>query len=249
MNPKASLKLLRPRLGMLVAWVLISGSAFAGADITGSGKPADERRNVVPFHAVVLTGSMTLVLRQATREAVEVRADDNLLPLIETAVVERRGVPTLEIGTRRGASYSTRQPIVVSVDVVDLRALSIAGAGDAVAEGLRVGDLQVRVVGSGDLRLQQLSADSLTIKVAGGGDVIASGRTGKLSMSIAGSGDVAARELEADEVSVSIAGSGDAHVNARTALRVAIAGSGDVAYSGNPTVKTSILGSGHVKRQ
>ena len=66
------------------------------------------------------------------------RADDNLLPLIETNVVERKGVPTLEIRTRRGASYSTRQPIVVSVGVVDLKALSLNGSGDAVAEMTRI---------------------------------------------------------------------------------------------------------------
>ncbi len=259
MNPTAFHNPLRLLLGALAVCLLICGSARAGersswertggASLTGSGNPMSERRSVAPFQAVALTGSMTLVLRQAAREAVEVRADDNLLPLIETTVVERKGVPTLEIGTRRGASYSTRQPIVVSVDVVDLKALSLSGSGDTVAEGLKVGDLQARIAGSGDLRLQQLSAGSLTVKIAGGGDVMASGRAGKLSISIAGSGDVAARELEADEVSVSIAGSGDANVNARTTLRVAIAGSGDVAYSGNPTVETSIVGSGDVKKQ
>ncbi|HEY0856469.1 MAG TPA: head GIN domain-containing protein [Albitalea sp.] len=259
MNPTAILGPLRPLLGALAASLLCLGSAFAGegsrwdraggASVAGSGHAASERRSVAPFKAVALTGSMTLVLRQAAREAVEVRADGNLLPLIETTVVERKGVPTLEIGARRGASFSTRQPIVVSVDVVELKALSLSGSGDAVAQGLKVGELQVRIAGSGDLRLQQLSADSLVLKVAGGGDVTASGRTGTLGISIAGSGDVAARELEAEEVSVSIAGSGDASVNARATLRVAIAGSGDVAYSGNPTVKTSIVGSGDVKKQ
>lgn len=246
-------------LGALVAGFVMNGSVhaaegswwerFGGTSITGSGQLVSEPRPVVPFQAVNLKGSMKLVLRQAAKEAVEVRADDNLLPLVDTAVVERNGLPTLEIATKRGASYSTRHRIVVTVDVVGLKALTLSGSGDAVAEGLKVGELQARIVGSGDLRLQQLNAEALAVKVSGSGDVLATGRTNRLAISIAGSGDVIARELEADEVSVSIAGSGDARVNARTGLDVSIAGSGDVRYTGDPAVKVSIAGSGDVKKQ
>jgi len=220
-----------------------------GDSVVGSGKVASETRPIGSFQAIELTGSMKLVVRQAAKESLEARADDNLLPLIDTAIVDHAGVPTLEISTRRGASFSTRSPMVVTVDVVTLTALTLSGSGDAVADDLKTGELQVRVVGSGDLQMRQLAADTLMIKVSGSGDVAATGRAGTLGVSIAGSGDVTARGLEADDVRVSIAGSGDASVNARKALAVSIAGSGDVDHVGDAAVKTSIAGSGSVKKR
>ena len=192
---------------------------------------------------------MKLVLRQGAREGFELRADDNVLPLIETQVVDRGGVPTLEIGTKNGAGYSSRTPIVATIDLIALRALTLSGSGEIVSESLKTPSLNIAVPGSGKVRLHQLSADEVSAKVSGSGDLEFTGRTGRLVVSISGSGDVNTRGLEADDVSVSIAGSGDANVRARKTLSISIAGSGDVIYAGDAAVKTSIAGSGSVRKQ
>ena len=259
MNPNAFVSQRRYLLGAFVAGLVMAQGARAseegtwtersgGARVVGSGKVISEARQVGSFQAIHLKGSMRLVLRQAGKEAVDVRADDNLLALIDTTVTTRDGVPTLEIGAKKGANFSTRSRMVVTVDVVDLKTLAISGSGDAVGEGLKTNELQLKIVGSGDVQLRQLSAGALAVKVSGSGDVDVTGKTGKLSVSIAGSGDVKTQGLEADDVSVSIAGSGDASVNARKTLTVSIAGSGDVEYTGDATVKTSIAGHGSVKK-
>jgi hypothetical protein len=220
-----------------------------GVMVRGSGKPATEQRNVGAFQAIHLKSGMRLVVRQAAKEAVEVSADDNIVGLIETAVTDRAGIPTLEIGSRRGASYTTRTRAVVTIDVVTLKSLSISGSGDVVADNLKAGELKVKISGSGDVQLRQLAADALALSLDGSGDVGATGHAGKLAVSIQGSGGVAARDLQADDVSVSIAGSGDAHVHARKTLAVSIAGSGDVDYAGDPVVRTSVAGSGSVTKR
>ena len=220
-----------------------------GNRVTGSGKLANESRAVTGFQAVALRASMKLVLRQGTREGIELRADDNLLPLIETAVVDRGGVPTLEIGVKKGSSFSTSNPMVATIDLVTLRALSISGSGDVTGDALKTPGLAVAISGSGNVRLKQLAADELSVKVSGSGDLEFSGRAAKLGISISGSGDVKTRGLDADDVSVSVAGSGDADVTARKTLTVSIAGMGNVKYSGDATVKSSISGMGNVSKQ
>jgi hypothetical protein len=238
-------------LPALTAALLVpfASPACAANLVIGSGRLQSESRPATAFEAIALHGGMKLILRQAGREAIEVRADDNLLPLVETRVVDRAGVPTLEIGPVRGASWSTRSAILVTIDLVTLKALSISGSGDVATEALKTPSLRLVISGSGDVRLRQLMTDELSIKVSGSGDVLTSGRAGRLAVAIAGSGDVKTDALEADDVTVSIAGSGDASVNARKTLSVTIAGSGDVAYSGEAAVKTSIAGSGTVKRR
>ncbi len=217
--------------------------------VVGSDKVATETRKVEGFQAVALSSQMNVTLRQGTREGLELRADDNLLPLIEARVVDRGGVPTLELGVKKGVNISTRHALAVTVDLQTLQAISIAGSGDVQSDSLKVEKLAVTVAGSGDVRLKQLTAAEVSTKVSGSGDVVLAGRSAKLGILIAGSGDVDAHALEVDEVSVSIAGSGDANVNARKTLSVTIAGSGDVKYSGEATVKSSIAGSGRVTKK
>jgi hypothetical protein len=145
---------------LLAASAVVSTTAYAGDGgftlsfggfnrVSGSGKLQSEARNVSGFQAVALRSSMKLVLRQGTREGVELRADDNLLPLIETQVVERNGVPTLELGMKRGTSFSTDHTIVATIDLITLRALSISGSGEVVSEALKTPALAIAISGSG----------------------------------------------------------------------------------------------------
>ena len=216
---------------------------------TGSGKVQSEARAVTGFQAITSRGSVKLVLRQGTREGLVLRADDNILPLIETQVVDRAGVPTLEIGTKRGASYSSRSPIEATIDLITLNALTISGSGDVASDALKTGSLKITISGSGNVRLKQLAADEVSTRIAGSGNVEFGGRTAKLAVSVSGSGDVNARALEADDVSISVAGSGDANVTARKTLTISIAGNGSVVYAGEATVKSSIAGHGRVTKQ
>ena len=227
--------------GAAVALVLATVAQLAAA--------ADETRPVGSFEAVSLRGPFKLVLRQAAREAVQVSADAQVLPLVETRVVTSGGLPTLEIATRRGAELPRRAAVTVTVDVASLSALTVAGSGEAQGDALTTKALRVVVAGAGDVKLGQLGTDSLAIKISGSGNVHAGGRSAKLAVDIAGSGDVDTTGLQSDEVAVGIAGSGDAKVDARKTLAVSIAGSGDVVYRGDATLTTSIAGSGRVRRQ
>ena len=61
--------------------------------VQGSGKLQTEARTLGSFQAIEQHASINLVLRQGAREALELRADDHLLALVETRVVNRSAVP------------------------------------------------------------------------------------------------------------------------------------------------------------
>ena len=235
---------------LLGAAALIAAAPAARADIvTGSGKVVTETRAVTGFQAVASSLGGKLLLRQGTREGVELSGDDNVLPLIETRVVDHDGVPTLVIGPKRGSTFTTRSPMSATVDLITLKAIAMSGGGAVTYDGLKTSSLKLALSGSADVKLRQLSADELAGNVSGSGDLVFGGKATKLSVSISGSGDVNSRALEADDVSVSVAGSGDASVTARKTLNVSIAGSGSVVYAGDPIVKSSIAGHGSVRKQ
>ena len=214
--------------------------------VKGSGRIVTETRALSGYQGVTVRGPFKVVLRQSGREGVEVRADDNLQALIETAVVDGN---TLQIGMKKGADLAGRNQVLVTVDLVSLRWLTLGGSGDVSGPGLKTTLLDVAIGGSGSLRLPDLQTRALSLSIGGSGHFESSGHTRKLSVVIGGSGDVQADALDADEVSVSIGGSGGAQVHANKTLKVAIGGSGGVTYSGDPAVSTSVAGSGTVKRR
>lgn len=239
----------RRHLLALAGAALLFGCAHAGT-VTGSGRMVTEPRSASAFEAVQLEASFKLVLRQATTEAVQVRADDNLLPLIETLVEQRGGRATLVVRWKRNTSIRNSSDILVSVDAVKVRALAASGSGTIESDAIKTDRISLAVAGSGDVRVKDLGADEVDASIAGSGDVKAGGKAARVKVSIAGSGDADLSGLNADEVKVSIAGSGDANVTAQQALTVSIAGSGDVRYGGAVTaVKTSIVGSGDVRKR
>lgn len=235
-----------------VATLTAFGVAFAAhaASTTGSGRLAAETREITGFSAIALRGSIDLVVRQGTREAVQVSAEDNLLPLLQTTLEGSDGQRTLRIQWKNGESVRSTRPVLVTVDLIRLSALSAAGSGAITVEPLKTPSLSLAISGSSDARLRQLDAEQFTLSIAGSGDVQAAGKAARFEVSIAGSGDVRARELVADDVSVSIAGSGDASVHATKTLAVSIAGSGDVDHTGGASLtRNRIAGSGTIRQR
>jgi hypothetical protein len=232
---------------------LMAASVPVGASaqtLTGSGRLITETRDVRGFSAIRLDGAFNVVARLAQAESVQVQADDNLIPLIETLVEDRKGVPTLVLRVKRGAGYRTRSPVVVTVDARALEALTLAGSGDIRASGIRGETLTVELGGSGDVTLDDTQVSHLQIRLAGSGDVRGQGRAEKLDVALAGSGDIRLSTLIANAVTVNLAGSGDVDVHADQSLSVTLRGSGDVRYRGGATaIQSSVLGSGSVKRR
>lgn len=220
----------------------------AAATTDGSGREATESRAPGAFDAVAVAGSIDVRVRQAATPAVQVTADDNIVGLVETTVVDGAGGRTLRIALKRGESVRARTPIRVVVDATTLRAVSLSGSGDLAMERFETPAFDLSISGAGDAALRELVTGALSVRIAGSGDVRAGGRADSAKVSIAGSGDVDLAALSAGTVEVSIAGSGDADVTAERSLKVRIAGSGDVRYGGGATeVRSSVVGSGSVR--
>jgi len=232
-------------MAVLTAW---PGVAQAAGGLLGSSDVVTENRSVAEFEAV-LTRGPDVVVRQGPVASVSVKADRQLLPLLETLVEDTAQGKTLVLRWKPNSLVMTRHNPVVTITTPRLSALLVQGSGDVQAEQIKGPRLLARVEGSGDIQLNGLLVDALTLEIKGSGDIQASGQAGRLAVAITGSGDVRSSALKADDVSVSIAGSGDASVQADKTLAVSIAGSGDVVYSGNASVRKTVAGSGSVSRR
>jgi hypothetical protein len=241
------------RRTFLLSCTLLLACGMASAQIfsstVGSGQITTETRTPGSFAGVLASGAIDVVVRQGERDDVQLKADDNLLPLIETVIEDRSGLQTLLVRWKRGESVRSRNPIQVTITARRLARIGIEGSGDVLIERMESPQLALVIAGSGDMKAHQLKNDQLSVTISGSGDLHAAGSAARLLVSIAGSGDVNTLNLMADDVKVSIAGSGDVAIQANKTLHAAIAGSGDISYTGQPAITKSVAGSGTVRRR
>lgn len=213
------------------AWIAAIGLCLGGCDliggpaVVGSGKPARDMRTVSRFNAINVAGSGRLIVRQTGWESLKIQADDNILPLIESEVVNGE----LRLGIRDHGSVEPRTPIVYEVTVKDLNAIRLSGSLSA--------------------RIDSIHTDQLDFSISGSGEATVSGSARRQTIDISGSGDYDASACAGQSAQVDISGSGHVIVRVLEDLDAGISGSGSIEYIGSPNVTAHISGSGGVHRR
>jgi len=197
-----------------------------GKGVSGEGKRVTKTLDLEEFSGIGVSIGAEIHLRQGNKQKVEIKAQQNIIDLIDTEIRNDKWRVRLEKGT----NLKRHDGIDVYITLPMIDELSVAGAGS--------------IVGETDFN----DVDDLEVSIAGSGDIMLNGSGEDLEVSIAGSGDIDLAGFKVDDCEVSIAGSGDCEINVSGSLQVSIAGSGDVKYKGNPDkVKSSIAGSGDVR--
>jgi len=196
---------------------------LAAGCTVGSGDMITEARDVNGFNEIVLMTSGDVVVEVTGTESLEIEADDNVISLLTSEVVNGR----LELGS--SGSFSTTRGITYTITAAELVGVTISG--------------------SGDIDVSRIDADSFEARITGSGNIDPSGNSANLEVTISGSGRFSGEDLESAIGDVIVSGSGEAVVNVTDDLMVRITGSGDVRYIGDPTIDQDISGSGGVSQR
>lgn len=210
---------------LLAVLVSVTLSLAACGNVVGSGNVKTETRNVSGFSGVSLSGAGALNIAQTGSESLSITAEDNILPLITTQVVNNK----LEIGYQSGTTFQPSKPVIFNLTVKTLDALDISGAGNVTATGI--------------------TATALTINLSGAGNISISGTAQSQDVSLSGAGSYSARDLTSQNATVHLSGVGKATVTVSGTLDATVSGAGNVTYYGNPaSVKQNISGVGSIKQ-
>ena len=198
---------------LLAAWIagcsdsttLPDGVGDTGDQIVGSGNPATESRDVSGFDAVSASGPGEVLIDRTGTESLSITADDNILPLLESTVVDR----TLVVGPRQGTRFTTRSPIRHDITAAELRALTAAGSLSVSASSI--------------------DTDALTVDLSGSTTATLEGRTDRQTLNITGSGQYRAENLVSSVVALNVTGSGRVEYIGDPVVAVTVTGSGAVS--------------------
>ena len=208
---------------LMLAIVACSGTIPNPDRVIGSGHLVSESRNARGFNSIDLQGSGNVNITFGETESVIVKADDNILSLIETVVSNQK----LIIRNKPNVNITTSDPIQVDVIMKAVRGIAVSGSGNMNVSGLVGQDIAIALLGSGGITVKG-TADTVKIQLPGSGNILC-------------------KELKTNSVTVALDGSGNISVYASESLDASIRGSGPINYAGNPAqVSKNILGSGNI---
>ena len=224
-----------------VALIVFFGSC---RKVVGDGPTVTETRAVANFTSVSSSISADVFYKQDPVFKVEITAQQNILNVIETNLVNNE----LVIKIRNGVRVRSHENIVVNISSPSVNGLKISGSGNfMVPDSIVTDNLNLTLSGSGNIKLHKLLASAVDANISGSGNIaIANGVVTTEKLRISGSGDIDVSNVAATYVTTATSGSGKTDVNASESLDVTISGSGSVFYTGNPIINTHISGSGKV---
>lgn len=236
--------------------ILLATALLAGAGYTHAAPalhPVDrivsdiQDRHLSGFHAIEVSGSYDVYIKQGPVESVKVEAPSDVIDHVVTEVQD--GVLKVHNKHESGWNWSwgSHKKIAVYVTATTINKLDVSGSGDAYfKDGLTANDIKIKVSGSGDVS-GKLSVKTLDCSISGSGDMKLSGHAESSNISVSGSGDYEAKGLSTTNTTVHVSGSGDAGINVSTNLEASVSGSGDVSFTGHPhNVVKSKSGSGDI---
>ncbi|WP_205501473.1 head GIN domain-containing protein [Rufibacter psychrotolerans] len=222
-------------LCMLLALVGLVQHVQAQA-VEGNGNMKTETRSVGAFTGLSVSGGFEVVLTQGATERLQLEAEENILPLIESTV--QNGV--LQIKTKSGIKNAKKLKAYVTVK--DLKSLNLSGGIKLTStNALNANAMKFKFSGGIDVKMA-LNVKELVADVAGGADITLSGRAETVNLDLAGAASLKAIDLKTDFFTIDAAGASSAQVNVARELNVDAAGIVSVDYKGSPKIKHSGMG-------
>src|SRR5499433_1939164 len=178
--------------------------------VKGSGIVKTEKRSLAPFDSVEVSCNGSIQAHTQGQEGLEIRGDDNIIPLITTEV--NNGI----LYIRSSKEYDSRDSLVITVSAPDLKKLVFSGAGKA--------------------SLSNVKNDRVEIALTGAGSLTASGETKEANITLSGAGSVDAKNLHAVNAKVNSTGVGGVEIYVTGQLDTKTSGIGEINYYGSPKI-------------
>jgi hypothetical protein len=220
------------------------GSDFNGG-VPGSGVVIVENREVSHFSGVDIRYPAVVMIQTGMKDAVQIEADDNLLPQLTTNVQNGTLIFDNSVTSwQKRVDPSDR--ILVTITVTELSSLNFPSAGQVTLDGIKSPLLTLTASGAGSLVLQKADVTELKVKLSGAGSIDADGAGDFLDVSISGAGSFNGGDYKVASATATISGVGSATVWVTDNLTANISGVGSIHYFGTPTVQQHVSGLGNV---
>lgn len=208
----------------LICFFIFLLSVAVSAQVNGSGTSITETRNVSGFTTVTLSTPGTLTITQGSTEALTITGDDNIVPLIQTAVAgnELTISSTQTLGT---------VSLNYELTVINITAINNILAGTIKSNGgLTSTDLNILNRNNGVIELEVAISDNLTVNNRLDGNITLIGSAKNHTCQNFRAGTYISDNLLCETITAKNIGSGSMTINATANYTINIDGDGPVSF-------------------
>jgi putative autotransporter adhesin-like protein len=219
---------------MLVKLGAVSVLCLASASALG----AEQEREVPAFDSIHVASGIRASVTVGPRKPLRLKADEQVLSLVETRVEDR----TLHIGFKPHTRLHDSGEVVVTAQTPELHAVAASGGAIVRAAFTKAEESALDASGGGEIRVSGVDARRLIAKASGGSDLHVSGRADNVELRLSGGSHFDGPQLEARDVEVSGSGGAVAELRASGNVRGGLSGGSEMHVRGG--ARTSVATSG-----
>lgn len=191
--------------------------------IVGSGNIVSESRNVSSFDQVEAGAAFDIFISQGSDESLTVEADDNLIDLISTEVVNGR----LRIRFTESNLMFSRETMRITMVIPELKALNLDDASNCEVDNFQIGG-------------------NLEIILKDDADLLISGSATELSADLDDAAKLKGFSFSVDDCSAILNDASKMEITVNTNLTGSAKDASEMRYKGNPTVSFSVDDAGRL---
>ncbi len=212
---------------IIVLTAFLNSCYFPGS-IKGNGNVVEETRDLDEFSKISVSRGMNVYISQGTTAKVVVKADENLLEVIDTYVDDK----TLKVTTLKGIRNATSNKVYVTVP--DLEYIkSTSGSNIFSEDSLKTGNLEIKSSAGSNIRLS-LESGELTISAAAGSNIFLDGMAKSVNMKASSGSNIKAGDLLAENCDAKVSSGANIWIKVQNGLTAKASSGGNLFYSGDP---------------
>lgn len=201
--------------------VALTIGGFRTVSVEGNGVVRQERRKVSSFSAIDISGLYDVEIVSQQPSNLEIRGDENILPLIITEVKNN----TLFVYHRKNISPKHRLKIKISSLAVE----------------------EISTKGTNNLNIHNINNRTLSLTQNGVGTTAILGQAKEVYLNISGTIKVKAQKMYSQKAHVKLSGASTIDIYVSEQLTANILGLGKINYYGNPQkIIRNIVGIGSI---
>jgi len=193
---------------------------FGSGPTFGSGQTTSQDRSLDAFSRVEVGNGIGLTVQVGGVQAVEVLAQENIVPLISTTVED--GV----LRIRSTGSFTTAEEVTVVTSVPTLDAISVRGGSQS--------------------QVESLTSDHLDIVLSGGAGLAVAGRATEVTLDASGGAEADLAALTVQTMSVGLSGGATADLSVSELVTGTASGGAAATVAGGAALNVQTSGGARV---
>ena len=214
-------------LSVIVLTAFLSSCYFPGS-IKGNGNVVEETRELDEFSKISVSRGMNVYISQGTSSKVVVKADENLLKVIDTYVDDG----TLKVTALKGIRNATSNKVYVTVtDLENIK--SSSGSNIFSEDSLKTGNMEIKSSSGSNIRLS-LESGELIISASSGSNIFLNGKAKSANIKASSGSNIKAGDLHAESCDAKVSSGANIWIKVQNGLTAKSSSGGNIFYSGEP---------------